>query len=457
MDVRLFTRFSIGALMLLAGVNHVQAGSYAQLSSTENQPGAVTPKLVTMNSNDALKGMMHEKGTLTVKEAGAYFVMAAAQVGSSADGSGSVRMWMRVNGKDVANSNTEQTIEPGFTAVLVCQGIAEVKAGDTIETYFSVSKAGEGLGLIASMPKGEPTIPSVIFSAFMCETGPYAQLSSTETQSAQAGGSIITLNSVDAANKVEQDKGSISVKEDGVYFVMAAGQAGATKDAGKGSVKLWMRVNGKDVGNSNTEQSIAGNFTGVLVCQGLAELKAGDKIQLMQSTSGSGVGMVASTVKGEPGIPSMIFSLFKVKPMPYAQLSSTETQTAVEKAAMITLNSVDAAAETENTNGTVRVKQGGAYFVIAAGQVGSLKGKSKGSVRLWMGLNGDPVANSNTEQSISGSYTAVLVCQGVAELKAGDRLQLLQSASSPGLGMIASTPQNEPVIPSMIFSIFKIE
>lgn len=446
---------SFVALAVAAGQCH--AGAYAQLSSTETQTGSMTPTLVTLNSNDALKGLMHDKGVVTIKEAGTYFVMAAAQVGSSSGGKGSVRMWMRINGKDVGNSNTEQAIEPGFTAVLVCQGLAEVNVGDKVQIAFSVSKNGEGLGLIASTPKGEPTIPSLIFSAFKTDAGPYAQLSSTETQPAKAAGSLITMNSIDAAKGIEHDKGTITIKKDGVYFVMAAGQAGCMNNTDSGSVKLWMRVNGKDVGNSNTEQTIANGMTGVLVCQGIAELKAGDKVQLMQSATANGAGMVASSPTGEPVVPSMIFSLFEVDAGPYAQLSSTETQTALPKGSTITLNSVDAAKDVDNANGALTVKRAGTYFVIAAGQVGSVKGTGKASVKLWMGLNGEAVANSNTEQTISGSYTAVLVCQGIAELKGGDRLQLLQSATGAGLGMIATTPPGEPVIPSMIFSLFKVD
>jgi hypothetical protein len=433
----------------------VEAGPYAQLSSTETQAGGVTPKRVTMNSDDALKCIGHDKGVVTIKDEGAYFVMAAAQVGATSSAKGAVRLWLRVNGKDVDNSNTEQTIVPGFTAVLVCQGVSEFKAGDKVEMYFSASK--EGLALIASTPKGEPVIPSIIFSAFKLEGGPYAQLSSTETQAATSSPSLITLNSVDAAKGVEHDKGTITVKEEGVYFVMAAGQAGAPKGTGKGAVKLWMRLNGKDIDNSNTEQSLAGAFSGVLVCQGIAECKAGDKLQLMQSASGAGVGMVASSPKGEPVIPSMIFSIFKVKSGPYAQLSSTETQPAATTPKEITLNSVDAAKDVDNAKGTLTVKQGGCYFVIGAGQVGSVKGAAKGSVKLWMALGGKGIDNSNTEQSIGGGYTAVLVCQGLAELKGGERLNLLQSATGPGLGMIASTPRGEPVIPSMIFSLFKVD
>ena len=191
----------------------LQAGSYAQLSSSENQLGDVAPKVVTLNQDDAVGGgISNAKGSISFKEAGTYFVMAAAQVGSAdGTGKGSVRLWVRQNGEDVANSNTEQTILPGFTAVLVCQGVAEIKSGDKLELAFSVSKAGEKLGLIASKPKGEPAVPSMIFSAFKVDGKSYAQLSSTESQVAGTAGKMISLNQTDSAKEVENAKGVVTL------------------------------------------------------------------------------------------------------------------------------------------------------------------------------------------------------------------------------------------------------
>jgi hypothetical protein len=434
------------------------AGSFAQLSSSETQIGGTTPKVVTLNQDDALKGITNSKGLVTFKEAGTYFMMAAAQVGSTdGNGKGTVRMWMRQNGQDVGNSNTEQTIAKGFTAVLVCQGVAEVKAGDKFEVAFSVSSGGEGLGLIVSKPKGEPVVPSMIFSAFKVGDSAYAQLSSTESQPASSAGKAITLNSNDAAKDVENDKGAVTIKKAGTYFVMAAGQVGATDSNGKGTVRLWVRQNGKDVDNSNTEQAIANGFTAVLVCQGVMECKAGDKVELIQSTSGTGLGMVASRPKGEPVVPSMILSIVKVADSSYAQLSSTETQIGAPAGKALTLNSTDAAKDVENDKGTITVKKAGTYFMIAAGQVGSGNGSDKGSARLWLRQNGKDVDNSNTQQTITPKYTAVVVCQGVGEVKAGDKLQLCQSDRGSGVGMIASTPKSEPIVPSMIFSLVKVD
>lgn len=150
--------------MLLGSVSGASAASYLQASSTEEQLATDTkPKLVTMNSNDAAKNIKQEKGVIRVNESGAFFVMAAAQVGGKTKGL--VRMWMKINGKDVDNSNTEQFIsDPSFTAVLVCQGVAEVKRGDKIEVFFSASEPG--IGLVVKKPAGEPVVPSVIFSGF---------------------------------------------------------------------------------------------------------------------------------------------------------------------------------------------------------------------------------------------------------------------------------------------------
>ena len=149
--------------ILLASVAGASAASYLQASSTEEQMASDTkPKVVTMNSTDASKNIKQEKGVIRVNENGAFFLMAAAQIGGK--GKGLVRMWMRQNGKDIDNSNTEQYVSDGLTTVLVCQGIAEMKRGDRIEVVFSSSDPS--VGLVVKKPAGEPVVPSIIFSGW---------------------------------------------------------------------------------------------------------------------------------------------------------------------------------------------------------------------------------------------------------------------------------------------------
>ena len=74
---------------------------------------------------------------------------------------------MKQNGKDVDNSTCRQVIhDPKYTTVLVCQGIAECKAGDVFNVAIAVSAAGHGIGIKAIKPKGEPVVPSIIFSMY---------------------------------------------------------------------------------------------------------------------------------------------------------------------------------------------------------------------------------------------------------------------------------------------------
>jgi hypothetical protein len=71
--------------------------------------------------------------------------------------------------------------------------------------------------------------------------------------------------------------------------------------------------------------------------------------------------------------------------------------------------------------------------------------------------NGKDVDNSNTEQAIlDPAFTTVLVCQGVMELKKGDKVEVMNSGSAPGLGLVVKKPSGEPVVTSIIISAFKL-
>ena len=146
---------------------------YAQLSSVVTQkPEGSSALLVKMESNDAVNGIGHsdkeKTDTITVKTPGVYFIMAAAQVGREAGASDDhLDLWIRQNGKDVDNSNTRQAVKDAkFTSVLVCQGIAECKAGDTFNVVIAASAPDKSLGIVATTPKGEPAIPSIILSMY---------------------------------------------------------------------------------------------------------------------------------------------------------------------------------------------------------------------------------------------------------------------------------------------------
>ena len=76
-----------------------------------------------------------------------------------------VRLWFQTNGKDVDNTNCEQTVpNPEFTTVMISQGVGEYKKGDKVNAMISGSATG--IGLVYKKPANEPAVPSVIFSAW---------------------------------------------------------------------------------------------------------------------------------------------------------------------------------------------------------------------------------------------------------------------------------------------------
>ncbi|MDN5943529.1 MAG: hypothetical protein L0H94_16755, partial [Nitrospira sp.] len=118
--------------------------SFLQASSIEEQLATDTNPKVVKTKTDAGAGFSNNNGVVTVQNDGAYFWMAAAQVGGKA--AGSVRLWIRVNGKNIVNSNTEQVIPAAsYSAVLVSQGVEMLREGDTIEAVYSGSAPGLGL------------------------------------------------------------------------------------------------------------------------------------------------------------------------------------------------------------------------------------------------------------------------------------------------------------------------
>jgi hypothetical protein len=153
---------------------------------------------------------------------------------------------------------------------------------------------------------------------------------------------------------------------------------------------------------------------------------------------------------------ALLASIGSASATSYLQASSTEEQLASDtKPKVVTMNSTDASKNIKQEKGVIRFNESGAFFVMAAAQVG---GKGKGSVRMWMRLNGKDIDNSNTEQFISDpTFTAVLVCQGVAEVKRGDRIEVVFSGTDPGIGLVVKKPAGEPVVPSVIFSGWRID
>ena len=151
--------------------------AFAQLSCNHDQrpkkAKQATP--ISLNVNDAITGIEHfttkDNSIIKIKQSGLYFIIAAPQIGRKKGNiSRYVDVWIRKNGEDVPNSNIRANLYHGTSKdVIINQSMIPLTREDEVQVMMSVETGNEGLGLEAIMPKGEPTIPSIILSMRMTE------------------------------------------------------------------------------------------------------------------------------------------------------------------------------------------------------------------------------------------------------------------------------------------------
>ncbi len=143
----------------------------AQISDTTTQaPAVTTPVEITLDTNDNIHGITHSTSSNTadiiIQTTGTYIMIAAPQITRTSGAmTRDVDFWFRVNDVDVVNSNVRVTLDKtSDTDVIVTQNIIDLEVDDVLNILMSISATGEGLGIAAITPSGEPAIPSIIFS-----------------------------------------------------------------------------------------------------------------------------------------------------------------------------------------------------------------------------------------------------------------------------------------------------
>ena len=162
----------------------------------------------------------------------------------------------------------------------------------------------------------------------------YAQISSTEDQRPTVTTPVVVeLNQNDSISGVEhsaENPGTIRIADSGIYVLIAAPQVGRTTGNKPRFVDFWLRKNGADIQNSNVRVVIDGNtHKDVIVNQTMMPFNKDDLINIMMSVEvpDEGLGIEAIHPTGEPLIPSIIFSMHKIKDISEVQYISTRKGT----------------------------------------------------------------------------------------------------------------------------------
>jgi hypothetical protein len=158
--------------------------------------------------------------------------------------------------------------------------------------------------------------PLFFFHALSVATPAYIELDSIVTQ--------VPLNKVASALKFDtideqenmllapsQDK--VVIQVDGIYFVSAIGQIGATSRGAAGNMDLWLVKNGQDVVDSSVRRSLSPYIPmSIISTTFLLPLSAGDTLGAAFSASGPSLGFLFFKPDNEPAITSFTLSLFKI-------------------------------------------------------------------------------------------------------------------------------------------------
>ncbi len=158
-------------MLELSELNSLKGRAFGQFSSCETQrPDSTEPVEIKISDQEDMFGGKHTidfvQGDIEIKTTGMYLIMAAPQIGKTGgDEARWIDFWLRVNNVDVPNSNVRAVLkDPGQKDVIVLQVLTRLNEGDTLNIMMSVEKTGEGLGIEAIQPLGEPLVPSIILT-----------------------------------------------------------------------------------------------------------------------------------------------------------------------------------------------------------------------------------------------------------------------------------------------------
>ena len=144
------------------------------------------------------------------------------------------------------------------------------------------------------------------------------QLSSGITQRPETTDPVpVVLDQVDLADRMTVIDGTkIVALVPGNYFVLAAPQAGRLKGGDPEEFTCFLRIDGQQVPNSNVLLALKQGTKDVIVSQAIVPLRRGSELEIMISSSDpkDGVGIEAIDVEGQPLVPSLILSCFRVGP-----------------------------------------------------------------------------------------------------------------------------------------------
>jgi hypothetical protein len=144
--------------------------NYGQFSSTETQSGSAdTAYSATFNTTDFSQGVSLVSGSrITIANTGLYNIQFSSQLHTTANQAVDFSIWFAMTGSDIANSNTDFTIEKingGGYVVAALNFLTQIASGSYIELKYSkTTNQGQLQAKGTQSTPTRPATPSVILT-----------------------------------------------------------------------------------------------------------------------------------------------------------------------------------------------------------------------------------------------------------------------------------------------------
>ena len=207
-NVILFTKGdgSTLSVTVATGSGTFVTGSYATFHDTTTQSGSASTayvmKLNTTDNNDGI--ILSGSGGMKVLQAGTYDIEFSAQMVNGA-GSEDVDIWLRKNGTNVTDSNTQVTIPSNHKLVAAWNWQDRANANDVYEIMWSSTSGNSTISAIPSATSPtRPAVPSVIATIHRVDVG--------------GGSNMVTTGSFNAyTSSINNWTSSVELKGSGIY------------------------------------------------------------------------------------------------------------------------------------------------------------------------------------------------------------------------------------------------
>ena len=214
---QVLTSTGSGAPTWSAGATSIGApGYYGAFQDTTNQTAANTTTAypIALGITDEANGVSITSGSrITVAHAGTYNLQYSIQFTNSNSQDGDINIWLRKNGSDIADSNSQFTVPSkhgGTNGALIAalNFVTTLAAGDYLQLYWSTTSTTISISTIAAQ-SGPPVVPLTPGVILTIVANPhiglgYAGMTSTTSTTIGTGskGFVVNTNSADSAFQV---------------------------------------------------------------------------------------------------------------------------------------------------------------------------------------------------------------------------------------------------------------